>query len=167
MLLFIVVFLLLQSFYLNFNTSHVTVYQEEARTLTGYKLFQYISCYCLSVFLFISFYGGTKFQYISCYCLSSKIWILPPWFSDFNTSHVTVYLVRTEPVATIALFQYISCYCLSMPLSFSSSSMPRFQYISCYCLSILTLLLLVQRTISIHLMLLFILPAGILYLPVA
>ena len=32
----------------DFNTSHVTVYQEEARTLTGYKLFQYISCYCLS-----------------------------------------------------------------------------------------------------------------------
>ena len=32
-----------------FNTSHVTVYRTEGITKTGNQLFQYISCYCLSL----------------------------------------------------------------------------------------------------------------------
>ena len=97
----------------DFNTSHVTVYRYCYRCVNSIRIFQYISCYCLS-------YNHN---------------ILPALLIYFNTSHVTVYhmlrnpdnahqcisihlmllfiFVRTEPVATIALFQYISCYCLS------------------------------------------------------
>ena len=98
----------------DFNTSHVTVYQKQlyknrnstdisihlmllfilvrVSTLLGTKLFQYISCYCLSLFYFIQFIFYFLFQYISCYCLSNHI---------------------VRDIRTISKFQYISCYCLS------------------------------------------------------
>ena len=52
----------------------------------------------------------------------------------FNTSHVTVYRVRLNIVKINSIFQYISCYCLS-PVRFRAVAL---------------------KTISIHLMLLFI-----------
>ena len=78
----------------NFNTSHVTVYLlaamfmlspinisihlmllfiKEIRTLDSPpRLFQYISCYCLSFPASNSISSFPEFQYISCYCLSRE-----------------------------------------------------------------------------------------------
>ena len=53
----------------NFNTSHVTVYLQPLLQYHRQDPFQYISCYCLSVF--------PMSEYIRT--------------SHFNTSHVTVY----------------------------------------------------------------------------
>ena len=99
--------------YLHFNTSHVTVYQDNGTLQNGTNLFQYISCYGLSraakVFLnyciefqYISCYGlsvpviapffTSQFQYISCYGLSSESQNPSSIQKYFNTSHVTVYL---------------------------------------------------------------------------
>ena len=79
-------------------------------------LFQYISCYCLSSPGFNVGLSYSRFQYISCYCLSligvhfqrgHRIsihlmllfiisgFIIPRVKCHFNTSHVTVYRVRT------------------------------------------------------------------------
>ena len=78
--------------FIDFNTSHV--YPELIQKWTMLKcisihlmllfirmaavggersiVFQYISCYCLSVSGFDSFISAHLFQYISCYCLSNK-----------------------------------------------------------------------------------------------
>ena len=138
MLLFIAKEHRLQNLWKNFNTSHVTVYpiasvatvvspnisihlmllfiRESGMSLSLILLFQYISCYCLSLrlclcsfFLCISihlmllFILWTAFpssfllifQYISCYCLSSRTKSLFTRCINFNTSHVTVYLSRS------------------------------------------------------------------------
>ena len=74
----------------NFNTSHVTVYQ-----ISGYAngtpgVFQYISCYCLSVTPIIR----TNSRYISIHLMLLFIQRgqgKEEWRIYFNTSHVTVY----------------------------------------------------------------------------
>ena len=161
-----------------FNTSHVTVYLTHYQTGISITIFQYISCYCLSLLPFRLYDPVLLFQYISCYCLSSP---------GFNVG------------LSYSRFQYISCYCLSLigvhfqrghrisihlMLLFIISGfiIPRvkchfntshvtvylghrvmelikdiFQYISCYCLSLNTSSVLIPFLISIHLMLLFIL----------
>ena len=101
--------------------------------------FQYISCYCLSIWidgritfliisihlmlLFIWMQGlptafPVSFQYISCYCLSG-------WFAHRNLwRHISIHLMLLfiPPImlskSIRPVFQYISCYCLSMSLSF-------------------------------------------------
>ena len=121
--------------HLNFNTSHVTVYPHRPClfytvsfisihlmllfiifwrvNISILILFQYISCYCLSIravhniliteisiHLMLLFIINTdsfvtvyrKFQYISCYCLSLEDYVLEIKKHNFNTSHVTVYL---------------------------------------------------------------------------
>ena len=140
-------------------------------------IFQYISCYCLSLLPFRLYDPVLLFQYISCYCLSSP---------GFNVG------------LSYSRFQYISCYCLSLigvhfqrghrisihlMLLFIISGfiIPRvkchfntshvtvylghrvmelikdiFQYISCYCLSRRRKDNGEHEFISIHLMLLFI-----------
>ena len=115
MLLFIAVTLGMTTRCLNFNTSHVTVYQSGSPYLSTVPRFQYISCYCLSfrlllhntekhisIHLMLLFISGIqervrreyKFQYISCYCLSFAVWRPLRIFLYFNTSHVTVYRTR-------------------------------------------------------------------------
>ena len=120
----------------NFNTSHVIVYRNfflyiflskgisihlmllfilEA-LLSKYEeyVFQYISCYCLSMEKFSGKDFKKEFQYISCYCLS--VFHIPLWGYKlyFNTSHVIVYLPEPyPPISKYCSFQYISCYCLS------------------------------------------------------
>ena len=139
------------------------------------------------------------FQYISCYCLSEFDTSQKCCDKNFNTSHVTVYLLPQlfrlltvlisihlmllfiQPPICILLckssFQYISCYCLSSwrPVhSFSHEisihlmllficfrhlffhASGKFQYISCYCLSLSIPDTASNGIISIHLMLLFI-----------
>ena len=119
-------------------------------------VFQYISCYCLSVSGFDSFISAHLFQYISCYCLSGLSLGLFNDQADFNTSHVTVYLTPRTPTIMVPTFQYISCYCLSSLVIIWFLVPPSFQYISCYCLSISKSFYNCFLTISIHLMLLFI-----------
>ena len=91
MLLFIVLFLCIKKIWINFNTSHVTVYRKE---LTPKQ-------------------KAFWFQYISCYCLSLLQLLLPNSPLNFNTSHVTVYPFASVSAAIQPVFQYISCYCLS------------------------------------------------------
>ena len=116
MLLFIIEPLLRMCMYMYFNTSHVTVYHYPGFFCSALRKFQYISCYCLSQGNTVKEGANKKFQYISCYCLSPSHWEWPPgvWISihlmllfinqdhhtflqyqDFNTSHVTVYRIRT------------------------------------------------------------------------
>ena len=97
--------------------------------------FQYISCYCLSYAVTGENLELVTFQYISCYCLSTgELKVLKPW-SDFNTSHVTVYQGANIDFEVGAEFQYISCYCLSWTCRCYRLFGSAFQYISCYCLS--------------------------------
>ena len=76
----------------SFNTSHVTLYRIIKAFLLELLMFQYISCYSLSLFVSFCEIKQDKFQYISCYSLSC-------------------YQLSQE-VRKI-LFQYISCYSLS------------------------------------------------------
>ena len=90
----------------------------------------------------------------------SKLMAVLKEMSNFNTSHVTVYLIRSSNSAAVCSFQYISCYCLSdcicrsyeargisihLMLLFigyvksTNSEQKIFQYISCYCLSCYTI----------------------------
>ena len=55
-------------------------------------LFQYISCYSLSILWSLSMLLLLPFQYISCYSLSVKKFTIPSHICSFNTSHVTLYL---------------------------------------------------------------------------
>ena len=59
-----------------FNTSHVTLYPETTTKGAGYMLFQYITCYSLSV------------DRMLCNTV----------FECFNTSHVTLYHLRRLPL---------------------------------------------------------------------
>ena len=113
MLLFITSGLFSNKSFTNFNTSHVTVYHRvdggidqtfyisihlmllfigrRWLCINADLLFQYISCYCLSVFYGVLLLNPFQFQYISCYCLSKGEVFITSTFTDFNTSHVTVY----------------------------------------------------------------------------
>ena len=53
--------------------------------------FKYISCYCLSVFIFIYSFLFFIFKYISCYCLSRGCFLSYIPLENSNTSHVIVY----------------------------------------------------------------------------
>ena len=77
---------------LNFNTSHVTVYPYWK--ITSYYL-SLISIHLMLLFIlafFHCFSAPSLFQYISCYCLSKDKREPQQVQTDFNTSHVTVYL---------------------------------------------------------------------------
>ena len=87
-----------------FNTSHVTLYHAYwyPHVLSG--VFQYISCYSLSVKQ-----GNTNTEKYS-----------------FNTSHVTLYLVRIVGRLWKSKFQYISCYSLSSTWDMRSTTSKSF-----------------------------------------
>ena len=133
-----------------FISKHFHIYQ------IFYK-FQYISCYSLSCFSRRSVIFHIPFQYISCYSLSGGHFVYFSVYLCFNTSHVTLYLLRREykkrgaerfntSHVTLYLvrrpyqkrgqeFQYISCYSLSITPCINKVNRKRFQYISCYSLS--------------------------------
>ena len=77
-------------------------------------LFQYISCYSLSIGTAKKIEAKRVFQYISCYSLSKYDF----WIARYP-----------------AKFQYISCYSLSFQRDHLHFQIQRFQYISCYSLS--------------------------------
>ena len=99
----------------NFNTSHVTVYLTHYQTGISITIFQYISCYCLSISK--SFYN--------CF-LTISIHLMLLFINN-----------ETAQVAQEILFQYISCYCLSPSGCTTLVAVAPFQYISCYCLSVI------------------------------
>ncbi len=125
-----------------FNTSHVVVYPEIAMWKEKQAKFQYISCCCLSRDSMgrYSRDGSFNTSHVVVYRLRiSSIW---RHRLRFNTSHVVVYLIELQANFATNKFQYISCCCLSpiCPACFSAS-----------------------HTVSIHLMLLFIIsPSNIL-----
>ena len=98
-------------------------------------LFQYISCYCLSLQILSRFTLSVRFQYISCYCLSR--WLVLCRFKSLISIHLMLLFICKgwENARGCKIFQYISCYCLSEKVA---------------------TLLLRKQCISIHLMLLFI-----------
>ena len=96
------------------------------------------------------------FQYISCYCLSYLSASDIHWL--VISIHLMLLFIEELSIKSVdkLLFQYISCYCLSAKLHLEGSTYLKFQYISCYCLSWRCLHLYGFPEISIHLMLLFI-----------
>ncbi len=96
-----------------FNTSHVTLYHGKKDKMDGLRLFQYITCYSLS--------------------------LLPSFLSSrgvrFNTSHVTLYRYWVKTFNSGISFQYITCYSLSKDANGKILKSTEFQYITCYSLS--------------------------------
>ena len=100
------------------------------------------------------------FQYISCYCLSNLLQI--PCIIFFISIHLMLLFIRfcwivwlTHPGISIHLML------LFIPITgFLDGINIEFQYISCYCLSSSILLSISLTHISIHLMLLFISERG-------
>ena len=100
---------------------------------------------------------NAMFQYISCYSLSVSPFVSANVLGRFNTSHVTLYLRKRFfngipdcvsihlmllfipedflPVISSVKFQYISCYSLSFNAARDAVKSALFQYISCYSLS--------------------------------
>ena len=101
----------------NFNTSHVTVYQILV-TSDEYALLISIHLMLLFIKQNEKLYDLLeRFQYISCYCLSRSSMFAFLFSLHFNTSHVTVYPIRSFLHFSVPEFQYISCYCLSNELT--------------------------------------------------
>ena len=108
---------------------------EQFHYIQHFILFQYISCYSLSIKTMVSvgirkvsihlmllFIGllqsnsepHSPFQYISCYSLSVTGNTYGAKDVRFNTSHVTLYRKTIQyPQYPFCRFQYISCYSLS------------------------------------------------------
>ena len=120
-----------------FNTSHVTLYQ--ISTEAKYRQHQSFNTSHVTLYLVIPFRDkyNLTFQYISCYSLSG------------DSPEIMIYALS---------FQYISCYSLSAIGSNKNIYHFAFQYISCYSLSLSRYKLFVSTDVSIHLMLLFIIP---------
>ena len=76
-------------------------------------VFQYISCFYLSIPLRHICHIQQIFQYISCFYLSAITKKVFKWRYYFNTSHVSIYHVRSGYMYNISEFQYISCFYLS------------------------------------------------------
>ena len=76
-----------------FNTSHVTVYRVIEREADQTPLFQYISCYGLSLnaITYDSNYRNFNTSHVTVYQHSRVTY--KPFLYNFNTSHVTVYLM--------------------------------------------------------------------------
>ena len=148
----------------------------------GYThLFQYISCCYLSFFnlqrlvdkgvsihlmlLFIFFWSGIfieffMFQYISCCYLSDSVRQRKDqgWkFQYISCCYLSFH--RLNENGNYVMFQYISCCYLSFSGTDVIMRKNMFQYISCCYLSVLAFFRFHQFPVSIHLMLLFILPA--------
>ena len=118
-----------------FNISHVTLYrkyscQNSRRRWVSIHLMLLCIFFCILFLL-----SPSWFQYISCYSLSVQGAAEMPWLISFNTSHVTLYLQQMVADADEVTFQHISCYSLSDQYTVKPFS----------------------NTVSIHLMLLFIL----------
>ena len=143
-------------FYLSyFNTSHVTVYLIRLSTISLTSIFQYISCYCLSIL--VLFHSENEFISIHLMLLFIKLVVRIIGLSvHFNTSHVTVYRITvTQFKANLCISIHLMLLFIGLGLTFTDSSLN-------FNTSHVTVYLIVRDTalfkisISIHLMLLFI-----------
>ena len=179
MLLFIIAAWILLVIFHYFNTSHVTVYHAtcldcdcngfisihlmllficcQCRSCRHDLVFQYISCYCLSV---SCMYLRVAHLFISIHLMLLFIWIA--WISTHRAVWISIHLMLLFIITGFfyflpdSRFQYISCYCLSCSFfnldqpyryfntshvtvyrnsCYSGQLWKIFQYISCYCLS--------------------------------
>ena len=126
---------------------------------------------------FHCFSAPSLFQYISCYCLSKDKREPQQVQTDFNTSHVTVYLKinnafsKFHNISIHLMLLFIITFIGILPIDFhfntshvtvypdrlfEQPTISLFQYISCYCLSFSSISITALICISIHLMLLFI-----------
>ena len=140
--------------------------------------FQYISCCYLSFYDRNRKYFIFKFQYISCCYLSSSPTSTEFALACFNTSHVVIYPIgyplqrvyqvcfNTSHVVIYLWLQNKTCFFIGvsihlMLLFIGKSKIKKhgnyaFQYISCCYLSNFLFVISAHKTVSIHLMLLFI-----------
>ena len=114
MLLFIIIPASFAPRFVNFNTSHVTVYRRHTGNDHPVSEFQYISCYCLS----------------DSHCMSLET----QWY--FNTSHVTVYLCISIPECVYIRISIHLMLLFIRDIIKQAKKFGIFQYISCYCLSL-------------------------------
>ena len=78
----------------HFNTSHVTVYPFSSPLTSGVIAFQYISCYCLSTpHMAHRVLNGISIHLMLLFIL--LLMMLRSLLLHFNTSHVTVYRLRS------------------------------------------------------------------------
>ena len=98
---------------LYFNTSHVTVYLNSAILFSNSLLFQYISCYCLSVQKMLELCWIRISIHLMLLFIGTGMARKRIIENNFNTSHVTVYRDQNCNSRCGWIFQYISCYCLS------------------------------------------------------
>ena len=120
----------------HFNTSHVTVYPSPFSYSAPIGIFQYISCYGLSLQegKEVKLKPNFNTSHVTVYRLLMSRWQILR--ANFNTSHVTVYRSGVGNCdSAINIFQYISCYGLSYRTFLEVQQPARFQYISCYGLS--------------------------------
>ena len=119
-----------------FNTSHVTVYlPQNLHTLFHLR----ISIHLMLLFIRVTtgFNGFNRvFQYISCYCLSLLAVVKVPRFRHFNTSHVTVYHSQRILVHYVLQISIHLMLLFILFIRYILRFVHQFQYISCYCLSI-------------------------------
>ena len=119
-----------------------------------------VSIHLMLLFIVIASTHTLKFYDVSIHLMllfiATSFGVEAPKCSRFNTSHVTLYLLRCLRSDQQPSFQYISCYSLSMLARLEGRMITEFQYISCYSLSNRSALRKSQKTVSIHLMLLFI-----------
>ena len=145
------------SFYVCFNTSHVTLYQlgsqSEGKKEKSFNT-SHVTLYLLTGEEYI-FPDRVSIHLMLLFIMSSMV--IDATSASFNTSHVTLYQIRSSLLIFVAGFQYISCYSLSPPglpdnsndevsihlmLLFIVIMTPppnllvSFQYISCYSLSV-------------------------------
>ena len=97
----------------HFNTSHVTVYLNSAILFSNSLLFQYISCYCLSVQKMLELCWIRISIHLMLLFIGTGMARKRIIENNFNTSHVTVYRDQNCNSRCGWIFQYISCYCLS------------------------------------------------------
>ena len=144
--------------YTRFNTSHVTLYRLMQNSYQATSPFQYISCYSLSEDRDRNCKKVQAFQYISCYSLSHfLIFLADRSFVSIHLMLLFISIVSAIPSAA-SLFQYISCYSLSLKASVMTGRNARFNtsHVTLYLNGFTTTLF--SQCVSIHLMLLFILP---------
>ena len=103
----------LQTLISRFNTSHVTLYRS---IWCWFCRGRSVSIHLMLLFIQEGSYGmlgNTLFQYISCYSLSLAQASANANTNGFNTSHVTLYPNQFIKFSNANSFQYISCYSLS------------------------------------------------------
>ena len=131
------------------------------------KLFQYITCYSLSLTSLCHFWRSSSFQYITCYSLSRNEFSWQIW--KFVSIHHMLLFIRfllynnkiSESVSIHHMLLFI------LDAQFSMAVAELFQYITCYSLSGSTVDRMYSAGVSIHHMLLFIHFLQVLYLPCA